>query len=151
MVDSDVLPQDLKIQKPTSDNLILHPLPSYSMNFEAFYRQIMDIDKSIQYVIILSKNGEIVHGGYRKEAIPVLQKDELKMVHFYAVQRWDTRKNIEHRIGKTRYSMAEYDKMKRISFPINDKYLLMVHTEIQNDHQKIISEILDLIINILDD
>ena len=121
------------------------------MNFEAFYEQIMNIDKSIQYAIILSKNGEVVHGGYRKGTTPVFPEDELKMVHFYAVQRWDTRKNIEHRIGKTRYSMAEYGKMKRMSFPINDRYLLMVHAETQNDHQKTISEILGLIKDISDD
>ena len=47
-------------------------------------------------------------------------------------------------LEKTKYSMGEYEKMKRISFPLSDKYLLMVHTEIQNDHQKIISEILNL-------
>lgn len=121
------------------------------MDFKIFYEKIMNIDESIQYAIILSKNGEIIHGGYRKDMAPVLPEDELKMVHFYAVQRWDTRKNIEHRIGKTKYSMAEYEKMKRISFPINDKYLLMVHTETQNDHQKIISEILGLIKDISDD
>ena len=121
------------------------------MDFEKFYDDIMDIDGSVQYAIILSKSGENVHGGYRKDITPVLSEDELKMVHFYAVQRWDTRKNIEHRIGKTRYSMGEYEKMKRMSFPINDRYLLMVHTETQNDHQKIISEILNLIKDISDD
>ena len=121
------------------------------MNFEKFNENIMNIDDSIHYAIILSKTGEIIHGGYRKGITPIFTEDELKMVHFYAVQRWDTRKNIEHRIGKTRYSMGEYEVMKRISFPINDKYLLMVHTEIQNDHQKIISEILSLIKNISDD
>ncbi len=124
---------------------------NYSMDFEKFYEKIMNIDDSIQYAIILSKNGESVHGGYRKNMTPVLTEDELKMVHFYAVQRWDTRKNIEHRIGKTKYSMGEYEKMKRISFPINDKHLLMIHTEIQNDHQNIISEVLNLIKDISDD
>ena len=120
------------------------------MDFGKFYEKILNIDDSIQYAIILSKNGESVHGGYRKGVSPVLTEDELKMVHFYAVQRWDTRKNIEHRIGKTKYSMGEYEKMKRISFPINDRYLMMVHTEIQNDHQRIISEILTLIKDISD-
>ncbi len=120
------------------------------MSFDEFYEQIMNIDESIQYAVILSKNGEKISGGYRKGMTPILTEDELKMVHFYAVQRWDTRKNIEYRIGKTRYSMGEYEKMKRISFPINDKYLLMVHTEMKNDHQKIISKILDLIKNISD-
>ena len=117
------------------------------MNFEKLYEKIMNIDKSIHYAVILSKNGEIIHGGYREGRTPVFTEDELKMVHFYAVQRWDTRKNIEYRIGKTRYSMGEYEKMKRISFPISDRHLLMVHTEMENDHQKIISEVLDLIKN----
>ena len=120
------------------------------MNFDEFYEEILNIDKSIHYAVIMSKNGEKIYGGYRKGMTPILTEDELKMVHFYAVQRWDTRKNIEHRIGKTKYAMAEYEKMKRMSFPINDKYLLMAHTEIQNDHQKIISEILDLIKNTSD-
>ena len=121
------------------------------MDFENFYNKIMNIDKSVQYVAILSKNGEKMFGGYRKELEPVLTDDELKMVHFYAVQRWDTRKNIEHRIGKTKYAMGEYDLMKRISFPIGDKYLLMVHTGIENDHQNVISETLDLIKDLNDD
>jgi len=121
------------------------------MDFETFYEDVMNIDESIQYAIILSKTGEKIFGGYRKGITPVFTEDELKMVHFYAVQRWDTRKNIEHRIGKTKYSMGEYEKMKRISFPINDRYLLMVHTETQNDHQKIINEILNLIKDISDD
>ena len=115
------------------------------MNFEKFYDDIMNTDKSVHYAVIMSKTGENICGGYRKGMTPVFTEDELKMVHFYAVQRWDTRKNIEHRIGTTRYSMGEYEKMKRISFPINDRYLLMVHTDMENDHQKIISEILNLI------
>ena len=120
------------------------------MNFDDFYEKIMNIDKSIQYAVILSKNGDNIHGGYRKGMTPILPDDELKMVHFYAVQRWDTRKNIEHRIGKTKYALAEYDKMKRISFPINDRYLLMIHTSMENDHQKIINEILNIIKNTSD-
>ena len=110
----------------------------------------MGIDKSVQYAVILSKNGEKMFGGYGKDMTPVLTDDELKMVHFYAVQRWDTRKNIEHRIGKTKYSMGEYELMKRISFPVTDKYLLMVHTGIENDHQSVISKILELIKEVRD-
>ncbi len=121
------------------------------MDFENFYNQIMDMDKSIHYAVILSKNGEKMFGGYRKEISPILLDDELKMVHFYAVQRWDTRRNIEHRIGKTKYSMGEYEEMKRISFPINDKYMLMIHTYTENDHQNIISEIIKLIKDVRDD
>ena len=47
--------------------------------------------------------------------------------------------------------MGEYEKMKRFAFPMNEKYLLMVHTYTDNDHQKIVSEILNLIKDIPED
>ena len=34
------------------------------------------------------------------------------------------RKNIEYKIGNNKYAMTEYGKLKRISFPIGEKYLL---------------------------
>jgi len=118
------------------------------MDFDTLYKQVMNVDKAIQYAVIMSKVGERICGGYKEEVKPVFTDDELKMVHFYAGQRWGTRKNIEHRIGKNKYAMAEYEKMKRISFPINDDYLLMIHTDVENNHQEIIIKILDLIKNI---
>jgi len=69
------------------------------------------------------------------------------MMHYYASQRWETRKNIQHKLGNTKYAMAEYDKLKRISFPINEKYLLMLATEINTDHTKVIYKVLELIHN----
>jgi len=58
-----------------------------------------------------------------------------------------TRKNIEHKLGNTKYAMAEYDKLKRISFPINEKYMLMLATETSVDHTRIINKVLELIHN----
>ena len=69
------------------------------------------------------------------------------MMHYYASQRWETRKNIQHKLGNTKYAMAEYDKLKRISFSINEKYLLMLATEINTDHTKVIYKVLELIHN----
>ena len=115
------------------------------MNFDELYHEILKMDKSIRYVVILSKTGEKIYGGYKKGISPLLNDEELKMVHFYARQRWDTRKNLTHKIGKNKYAVAEYEKLKRMSFPIDEKHLLMVTTEINSDHQKIINTILDLI------
>ncbi len=41
--------------------------------------------------------------------------------------------------------MAEYDKLKRISFPIDEKHLLMITTEINSNHTVIIQNILKLL------
>ena len=117
------------------------------MNFDTLYNEIMKINPSIRYAVVLSNTGEKISGGYRVGLTPLLNDEELKMVHFYAGQRWDTRKNLTHKIGNTKYAMAEYDKLKRMTFPINDKYLLMVSCEIDTNHQEIINQVLDLIKN----
>ena len=107
----------------------------------------MSIDTTIRYAAIQNKNGEKICGGFRDKVNPILSNDELKMMHYYASQRWQTRKNIEHKLGNTKYAMAEYDKLKRITFPIDEKYMLLLTTETSVDHTRIINKVLELIHN----
>ena len=41
--------------------------------------------------------------------------------------------------------MAEYDKLKQITFQINKKYMLLLTTEIDTDHVNVIDKVLELI------
>lgn len=41
--------------------------------------------------------------------------------------------------------MSEYQKIKRITFPLEQDHLLLVTTEVDGDHDKIIKEILVMI------
>jgi len=117
------------------------------MDFDRLFTDVLKIDSTIRYAAIQNHDGEKICGGFRENTIPMLSNDELKMMHYYASQRWHTRKNIEHKIGKTKYAMAEYDKLKRITFPIDEKYLLILTTEINTDHTRVINKVLELIHN----
>ena len=115
------------------------------MNFDKLYDDVVAIDPKIRYAVIQNNVGEKIHGGFRMGINPILDDDELKMMHYYASQRWQTRKNIEHKLGNTKYAMAEYDKLKRITFPLDEKHLLMITTEIESNHTDIIGKILKLL------
>jgi len=117
------------------------------LDFDKLYKDVMNVDSTIRYTAIQSDLGEKIYGGFRDGIIPILSKEELKMMHYYASQRWQTRQNIEHKIGKTKYAMAEYDKIKRITFPLGEKYLLMLTTEISTNHTSVITKVLKLIQN----
>ena len=117
------------------------------MDFDKLFTDVLMIDSTIRYAAIQTNTGEKIAGGFRENIEPILSNDELKMMHYYASQRWQTRKNIEHKIGPAKYAMAEYDKLKRITFPLNEKYLLMLTTEINADHSRIIAKVLELIHN----
>jgi len=115
------------------------------MDFDGLLTGVLKIDSTIRYAAIQDRAGEKITGGFRENVTPILSDDELKMMHYYASQRWQTRKNIEHKIGNTKYAMAEYDKLKRITFPINEEYLLLIATEINTDHTSVINKVLELI------
>jgi len=115
------------------------------MDFDKLSANVLKIDTTIRYAAIQDHEGKKICGGFRDNISPILDDDELNMMHYYASQRWHTRKNIEHKLGSTKYAMAEYEKLKRISFPIDQKYLLMLTTEINTDHTNVINKVLELI------
>ena len=117
------------------------------MDFDRLYDDIMKIDSTIRYAAVQSEYGEKICGGFRENVTPILSSEELKMMHYYASQRWETRKNIEHKLGCTKYAMAEYEKLKRISIPINHKYMIMLAIELNTDHTRVINKVLELIHN----
>jgi hypothetical protein len=48
------------------------------------------------------------------------------------------------KIGKGKYVLAEYEKIKRITMPLGDNHLLYVTTEIESDHSALINKIRNL-------
>jgi hypothetical protein len=58
-----------------------------------------------------------------------------------AVNAWKSRSQLAPKIGKGKYVLAEYEKIKRITMPLGDKHLVYVTTEPQANHAYIISGI----------
>ena len=115
------------------------------MDFEKFCSDVMNIHKDIRFAMVI-RNGRKVSGGYNKGVNNIIDDEDLQMSIFYAAQRWETRKNLEHKIGKTKYAMSEYETVKRITFPVDDKNnLLLVSIDVNADHNAIIDKALTLI------
>jgi len=117
------------------------------MDFDKLSTDVLKIDSTIRYAAVQKYSGDKIAGGFRENISPILSNEELRMMHYYASQRWETRKNIEHKIGPNKYAMAEYEKLKRIAFPINQEYMLLLATEINTDHTIVIKKVLELIHN----
>jgi hypothetical protein len=54
-----------------------------------------------------------------------------------AVKAWKTRSELTSKIGKGKYVLAEYERIKRITMPLGDNHLLYVTTETDADHSVI--------------
>ena len=104
----------------------------------------MDIDPQIRFSMVVV-DGEEKFGGYRFDTVEILDSEELKKSIWYAYERMSGRIIQEHKLGKTKYALAEYENVKRVTFPLEQKILLLVSMEPNSNHDFIIRKILNLI------
>jgi hypothetical protein len=105
----------------------------------------MDIDTKIRFAGICDESGEIKYGGQREGVEDMLSSEETRKSNLQALARWGLRNSLSSKIGKGKYAMAEYEKIKRITIPLDDDHLLLITTEVQADHSKIINNTLKLL------
>jgi hypothetical protein len=114
-------------------------------DYGRLYKQIMDLDLSIRLVTICTIDGQIMYSDHREGVKNLLTTEESKKSLELAVNAWKTRNELAPKIGKGKYVLAEYEKIKRITMPLNDdKHLVYITTEIPSDHDKIINGVRQL-------
>jgi len=101
----------------------------------------MKIDPKIRLVTICDLNGKIMYSDHRQGVKNLLSPQESKKSLELAVNAWKTRSELAPKIGKGKYVLAEYEKIKRITMPLGDRHLLYVTTEVDSDHSGVISKI----------
>ena len=104
----------------------------------------MNIDTKIRLVTICDINGKVMFSDHRQGVKNLLSTEESKESLELAVNSWKTRSKLAPKIGKGKYVLAEYEKIKRITMPLGDNHLLYVTTEPEADHQNIINRIYSL-------
>src|SRR5438093_7949050 len=115
------------------------------MDFGKLCKDILNLDPKIRFAGVCDETGEIKYGGQREGIKNLLSSEETKRSNLQALARWGLRNSLAPKIGKGKYAMAEYEKIKRITVPLDNDHLLLVTTEVQADHQNIISNVLKLI------
>jgi hypothetical protein len=110
-------------------------------NYGKVYKDIMGLDPMIRLVTICDLNGKIMYSEHREGVKNLLTPEESKKSLELAINAWKTRNNLAPKIGKGRYVLAEYEKIKRITMPLGDNHLLYVTTEVGSDSLSLIDRI----------
>ena len=114
------------------------------MDFKQLCKDVMSLDPKIRFSMIVV-DGRQKFGGYRYDTVGILDSKELDKSIWYAYERMSGRRTQEYKLGRTKYALAEYENVKRVTFPLDDKSLLLVSMEPDAIHNDIISKILNLI------
>ena len=112
------------------------------MNYHKLCMDVLAIDSSMRFATIYTKSGDIVGGGMRRDKESLLTPEEETVSLYYSKHMFELHKNLFHIIGKEKYSMTEYAKVKMLSVPLQDDNLLLISIETEGDHFKIIDHTL---------
>jgi len=116
-----------------------------SVDYGSLHRQIMDLDSSIRLVTICTNEGKIMHSDHREGVTNLLTPEESKKSLELAINAWKIRSELAPKIGRGKYVLAEYERIKRITMPLGDnKHLVYITTEVPSDHHKIINGVMQL-------
>ena len=105
------------------------------------YVDIINIDPNIRLVTICDSNGNIMYSRHREGVKNLLSDQESKISLQLAMNSWKTRSQLAPKIGKGKYVLAEYERIKRITMPFGNDLLLYVTTEVEADHSNILDRI----------
>jgi len=105
------------------------------------YKDIVNIDPNIRLVTICDAEGKMMYSRHRQGVKNLLSSEESKESLEMAMTAWKIRTKLAPKIGKGKYVLAEYEKIKRLTMPFGDDLLLYVTTEPEADHSNIINRI----------
>ena len=112
------------------------------IDYEKFCNEVFKLDKNIRYIGIFDRNFSVIR--MREGLKNLLTEEETRNSLVDTLSRWKTRKGLEKKLGKALYAMAEYEKVKRITIPLNDQGLILVSMDPSVFHEIITKEIIEI-------
>ena len=112
------------------------------MDYEKFCSQVLDIDPKIRFATVYDEWAVRIGGGMREGVENLLSEHAENELVNISILDWKARKDMSKWLGKTKYTLAEYDKVKRFSFYLGYDHLLLVSTAIDCDTDIVVDEVI---------
>ena len=105
--------------------------------------RILDMDRYVRFVGVANMDGELLSHASQKGVVPYLKLDETKNTIKHSVNAWKARMSHYDKIGKGLYTMAVYEKVRRVTIPLKSGNLMLVTIDNKGGQQQIIDGILN--------
>src|SRR5919107_98275 len=114
------------------------------INFEPLYNFLLNLDEKIRFIGFIDEMGKLVYGGMRPGIISLERETEsIKLYMEYALIN-KIHSDFDSMLGKTIYSLTIREKIKILTFPL-ENYVLRISLEKDTDHEKILNSILEFL------
>ena len=96
------------------------------MDAENLLNRVMDSDVNIRHSIVTDTEGNIIATSHRDGVTNYLSPDETAASLKRAANAWKARRELQPKIGNGLYAVAAFEKLTRITFPVEQDHLLFV-------------------------
>ncbi|MBT5200757.1 MAG: hypothetical protein HOK63_07090 [Thaumarchaeota archaeon] len=114
------------------------------MDYEKFCSQILDADPKIRFATVYDEWASRAGGGMRNGVVNQLSEHAENELVNISILDWKARKDMSKWLGLAKYTLVEYDKVKRFSFYLGDDHLLLVSTEKDTNTDSIVEQVIKL-------
>ena len=94
--------------------------------YEKLLNMLMDFNESIRFAAITNSKGELLWNSQRKGIKNIVPLDETKQTMKRAINAWNHNSALESHLGSGLYSIASYEKIKRITLPLDNGDVLFI-------------------------
>lgn len=123
--------------------------------YEKLLNMLMDFNDNIRFAAVCNKDGEILWNSKRNNVKNLVSLEDTKKTLQRAVNAWDERSKITGLVGKGLYVIAAYEKIKRITIPLDKDHILFIsvdNTTLKSSKKKSYGQLVEMgkILSIVD-
>ena len=104
---------------------------------------ILEANKNVRYACICDSDGKILWNSRRNDIQSLISLEDTKASLKRALENWKERDKLTAKIGRGRYAVVDYEKLKRVTVPLRNNHLLYVHVE--GDKPEYIGDIMKIV------
>jgi len=90
---------------------------------------MLEANHNVRYACICDGEGKILWNSRRNDIQSMLTLEDTKASVKAACENWRDRDKLSGKIGKGRFALVDYEKLKRITVPLSNNHLLYMHVE----------------------
>jgi len=116
---------------------------SQQMNDEGkLVSMMMEANENIRFAAICDNEGKILWNSHRNNVNNILTLEETKASLKRALDSWKGRDELSEKIGKGKFAIVGYEKIKRITVPLKNNHMLFLSVE--GDKPEYMGDILNI-------
>ena len=104
---------------------------------------VLEANKNVRYASICDDEGKILWNSRRNDIQSIMTLEDTKTSLKRACENWEWRDKLSAKIGRGRYAIIDYEKLKIITVPLRNNHLLYVHVE--GDKPEYIGDIMKIV------